>query len=549
MNIKIKTIIYCRVSSKEQADEGYSLDAQEKLLREYAEKHDLEVVKAYRISESASGKQVRKSFLEMLLYATKHKVSIILCEKIDRLTRNLKDAATVDDWVREDAKREVHFVKESFILNGNTKAHENLVWDMKVAIARFYTNNLSEEVRKGQKEKLAQGWIPMRAKLGFKTIGEKGHKIHIINEEKALFIRKMFELYATGNYSLKALVKIMYEEGLRNENENKVGKSRMHEYLSDPFYCGKNRWNGLITEGGHEALISEELFEDVQSKLTRKVGSPQYKKHLPVFKAKITCKECGGLVTWYTQKGHWYGGCNQYRDCSQKGCMRQNIVEETLFLYFDKIAPKNERVLKILEKALKEDQEDEIKYHTKQREGFNRVIQVADKRIEGAYRDKLDGKMPVALCEKIIAESTQGKEQATKALQKLSNNRAVYYEAGIAIHELALRAKEIYLGKKTLTDDKRLLLSYVFSDISLKDKGIKANYTYAFEFLAKWMPKLNKILELTKNPSVNGASGVAFSSTIEPMTSEDNKNLEPQKTLILPNDFASNSQNHEVCSA
>src|SRR3989344_6728928 len=185
MNIKIKTIIYCRVSSKEQADEGYSLDAQEKLLREYAEKHDLEVVKAYRISESASGKQVRKSFLEMLLYATKHKVSVILCEKIDRLTRNLKDAATVDDWVREDAKREIHFVKESFVLNGNTRAHENLVWDMKVAIARFYTNNLSEEVRKGQKEKLAQGWIPMRAKIGYKTIGEKGHKIHVIDEEKA----------------------------------------------------------------------------------------------------------------------------------------------------------------------------------------------------------------------------------------------------------------------------------------------------------------------------------------------------------------------------
>ena len=228
--------------------------------------------------------------------------------------------------------------------------------------------------------------------------------------------------------------------------------------------------------------------------------------------------------------------------------MRQNIVEEKLFSYFDKIAPNNERVLKILEKALKEDQEDEIKYHTKQREWFNRVIQAADKRIEGAYRDKLDGKMPVTLCEKIIAESTQEKEQATKALQKLSNNRAVYYEAGIAIHELALRAKDIYSGKRTLTDDKRLLLSYIFSDISLKDKEIKANYTYAFQFLAKWMPKLNKILEQTKNPSVNGAFSMVSIQQPEPRHPSINNNLEPKEVLILPNDFASNSQNHEVCS-
>ena len=52
-------------------------------------------------------------------------------------------------------------------------AHENLVWDMKVAIARFYTNNLSEEVKKGQKAKLESGWMPQRPCLGYKTIGDK----------------------------------------------------------------------------------------------------------------------------------------------------------------------------------------------------------------------------------------------------------------------------------------------------------------------------------------------------------------------------------------
>jgi len=501
---KVKAIIYCRVSSKEQEETGYSLDSQEKLLQEYADKNDYQVIKVYRISESASGKQVRKSFVEMLQYASLHKASVILCEKIDRLTRNLKDAATVDDWVKEDVKREVHFIKESFVLNGNTRAHENLVWDMKVAIARFYTNNLSEEVRKGQKEKLAQGWIPMRAKLGYKTIGEKGHKIHIIDEEKAPFVRKMFELYSTGNYSLKALVAVMYKDGLRNEAGTKVLKSRMHELLSESFYCGLNRWKGQLSQGQHEPLISQELFDMVQERLTRKVANPQYKKHLPIFKAKIGCVECGGTITWYTQKGHWYGQCNHYKNCSQKGCIRQDRVEEQLFAYFDKVAPKSERVLKWLEGAMKESHVEEIKYHTEQRNKLTSIIQGADRRIEGAYRDKLDNRMPIELCDKIMAESTKEKEEAILTLKKLSDDRTAYYQAGYAIHELASKAKQIYQSKKALNEDKRLLLSYVFSSLLLNSSVISKNYTLAFDFLAHWMPKVNKILEPTKNPTKMG---------------------------------------------
>src|SRR3989344_888954 len=96
--------------------------------------------------------------------------------------------------------------------------------------------------------------------------------------------------------------------------------------------------------------------------------------------------------------------------------------------------------------------------------------------------------------------------------------RAAYYEAGIAIHELTLRAKELYLSPKATVDDKRLLLSYVFSEISLNNKKITAKHTYAFEFLAEWMPKVNK-------------------------------NFEPQKTLILRHDSDVLDQNHDNCSA
>src|SRR5581483_4769515 len=109
----MKSLIYARVSSREQEETGYSLDSQEKLLKEYADKKGYPVAKVFRISESASGKQIRKTFNEMLQYAERYGIKIILCEKIDRLTRNLKDAATVSDWMSADPEREIHFVKEN----------------------------------------------------------------------------------------------------------------------------------------------------------------------------------------------------------------------------------------------------------------------------------------------------------------------------------------------------------------------------------------------------------------------------------------------------
>ena len=532
----IKAIIYARVSSKEQEDTGYSLDAQEKLLTEYAGKSSFRIAKVFRVSESASGRQIRKTFNEMLQYAEKNNIPVILCEKIDRLTRNLKDAASISDWIHEDQKREVHFVKESFVVNKNTRAHENLVWDMKVAIARFYTNNLSEEVHKGQKEKIAQGWLPTKPPLGYRTIGEKGHKIHVIDENVAPLVKRMFELYSTGNYSINALVEVMHKEGLRNTVGKKFGKSRMHETMSDPFYYGMIRWNGELYRGQQEKLIEKELFDAVQQKLSRRNDNPQYKKHLPVFKAKVKCDGCGGVIAWEIQKGHWYGHCNHYRPCTNRIWVRQENVEDQLFPYFDKVAPKNKRILQWLEKAIKESHKEEIGYNTSKREELNRIIRQSDVRIENAYRDKLDGKMPSDLCEKMIKESTNEKELAIEALGKLSEGRTAYYEAGYAIHELASKAEAIYKDPQTTDEERRLLLSRVFSNLTLKADRISPNYTLAFEFLAEWVPKLNSIFELEEKSSIKGKEG-AFASSHPVLLRGSDSNRRPNGYTV-PHDFS-----------
>src|SRR3990167_2725072 len=248
----MKSILYCRVSSKEQEETGYSLPAQEKLLSGYSERTGYSVDKVFAISESASGKKQREVFTQMMQYVQKQGLKIIICEKVDRLTRSFKDAVMIDEWLEDDEERQVHLVKDSLILHKNSRSQEKLNWGIRILFAKNYIDNLSEEVKKGQKEKISQGWLPTKPPLGYKTVGEKGHKIHVIDEEVAPYIKQMFTLYATGNYSTLSLCEKMYKLGFRSRAGGKVVKSKIHKLLSDPFYYGKFVWKGEIHQGKHE---------------------------------------------------------------------------------------------------------------------------------------------------------------------------------------------------------------------------------------------------------------------------------------------------------
>jgi site-specific DNA recombinase len=525
--MKTKAVIYCRVSSKEQEETGYSLDAQEKLLKEYADKKSYAVVKVYRISESASGKQIRKTFNEMLDYVDRNNIRFIICEKIDRLTRNLKDAATISDWIQDNEEHEVHFVKENFVVNKNTRAHENLVWDMKVAIARFYTNNLSEEVRKGQKEKISQGWLPSRASLGYKTIGEKGHKIHILDEKTAPLVRKMFEYATTGTYSLTALVEKMFAEGLRSINGKKVSKSRVEEMLKDPFYYGCIRWKGEVhTNGKHEPIVTKEIFQKVQDVLTRK-KAPHYKSRDHIFKKMIKCGECGGNISGEIQKGHVYYSCKHYHPCTQKGMTKQGDVENKLFgvfKFFQAITPDEAEELK---NKIKANHAQEIEYKETAIKSLNERYSSLQRRLDHLYDDRLDEKVSRDFWERKQKEITTEQAELLEQINKIKSEEAKYFEIWLNIIGLARRAEEIY--KKRSPEERRLLLVHLFSLLTLKNKETGYTLKQPVAVLAKRVQqKIDAEIfeQQQKTAQTVSSSGNLRSSTnkssSEPLEAENN---------------------------
>src|SRR3989344_7549984 len=116
----MKAVLLARVSSKDQQETGYSLPAQERFLKDYADRHNFEIEKLFSISESASGKRDREIFNSMMNLVKKQDIKIIVCEKVDRLTRNFKDAVTIDDWLGKDESCQVHLVKDSIVLPKNS---------------------------------------------------------------------------------------------------------------------------------------------------------------------------------------------------------------------------------------------------------------------------------------------------------------------------------------------------------------------------------------------------------------------------------------------
>lgn len=479
----MKAVIYARVSSKEQEETGYSLPAQEKLLREYAARKELEVVKVFSVAESASGTKQRQAFAEMMAHIEKHNICHLLCEKVDRLTRNLREAVVANDWIEQDEKRTIHFVKQNLVLHKGSKSDEKFRWDIEIVLAKKYISNLSEEVRKGQREKLAQGWLPTRPPLGYKSVGERGHKVHVVDETNAQYIRKIFELYATGNYSMRRLSDMMYEEGFRGVSGKKASKSRIEDILQSPFYYGAIPWNGEVHPNGkHEPLVSKELFDKVQLIRTR-VGTPKYHRHEIKFRKLLKCGECSGTITGEIQKGHVYYHCNHYRDCSQKKYTREEDIENRLmgvFKFFENITEKEAEQIK---EKIKQNHAHEIEYKETALTSLNARYNALQRRLDNLYNDRLDERISPEFWERKQKEIVEEQAAIQERIKKLKTEETRYFEIGLNILDLARRAREIY--EKRGPAERRLLLSHIFSNLVLTDGNIKPNLRMITEIVAK----------------------------------------------------------------
>jgi DNA invertase Pin-like site-specific DNA recombinase len=264
------------VSSKDQEKEGFSIPAQLRLLRDYAASKGFVIAQEFTDVETAKASG-RTNFNQMLLYLKKRQAvcRTILVEKTDRLYRNIKDYATIDEF-----DVEVHFVKENEIISRSSRSNEQFVHGIKVLMARNYSQNLGEETVKGMTEKACAGIYPSCAPVGYLNAdGPSGKRVIVSDPDAAPMITELFGRFATGRYSLKVLVKEVNGEGLKLRGR-KLYSSVVHQILRKRLYTGDFDWDGSTYTGSHEPLVTRECWQRVQELLDARAENKSRKvKH------------------------------------------------------------------------------------------------------------------------------------------------------------------------------------------------------------------------------------------------------------------------------
>src|SRR6202795_389538 len=311
-------VTYSRVSSLEQQQEGFSIPAQQKLLREYGQKNDLQIVREFIEVESAKAAG-RTQFGEMVrFFKQTPSCRTLIVEKTDRLYRNFRDCVTL-----EDLDIEIHLPKEGQVISKDSKSQAKLVHGIQHVIARNYIENLRDEVRKGMREKAAQGIYPSRPPLGYRN--NKLLRTIEVDPDNAPIAQRMFELYATGSYSLAGL-----RELFKTEYGKVFSKWHLEKLIKNPFYIGTYQWEGKNYQGTHAPLVSPELFSRANEVLSGK-ARPRKQKHDFAFSGLLHCAydNCAVTAEFKKQKYTYYR-CTGYRGKCDLPYFREEAMAERL---------------------------------------------------------------------------------------------------------------------------------------------------------------------------------------------------------------------------
>ncbi len=474
----MKAILLARVSSREQED-GQSIPAQERRLREYAERKGLTIDEVFKITESST-KDTRKEFEKILERIRKSKEPIALvADTIDRVQRSFKESVVLED-LRKEGKVEIHFMREGLILNLKSNSADILRWDMGVMFARSYVLQLSDNVKRSKEQAAKNGiWIGL-APLGYiHVMQENGDKTIIPDPERAPFITKLFELYATGNYSLLKLQEEAERMGFRNKKGHKIAKSVIDEILKKPFYSGMMQTKYGLVEHHYQPLISRHLYDRVQDVTHGHHKKPHKSVSEPfALRGLINCADCGCIVTPEIKKGRYiYYSCTNAKGNCKRVYVREEPLIATLSTHFDQISLSEQQIIDVT-RYLKNIHESQALFHSESLQALRKEQDRIQKRLNQIYDDKLDGLIDERMYLERVATYKARQTEIVDQMGRHEKADQNFYITANLVMNLASRAREIFESSET--DEKRQLLDLMFQNLQLKDGSLSVSVREPF---------------------------------------------------------------------
>lgn len=297
-----KVAVYIRVSTQEQAKEGFSIAAQKDKLTSYCIAKNWDIHNIY-IDDGYTGTNLERPALKKLLREL-NQVNIVLVYKLDRLSRSQKDVL----YLVEDKflKTEVDFVSllESF---DTTTPFGRAMVGILAVFAQLERDTIIERSKLGKERRAKEGkWRGGPVPLGYNYIdGEL-----IVNEYEANIIRKIFNMYIHGA-GMDSISKSLNEKDYRSKQNARFKASKIKTYLTNPIYAGLIPYKDELFQGNHMPIVDKETLELTKSIMAERKTSYRKASDAPLG-GLLICGECGGKMFRRKVKNYYYYTCYSY---------------------------------------------------------------------------------------------------------------------------------------------------------------------------------------------------------------------------------------------
>ena len=338
-----KFFLYARKSTDVEDKQVLSIEAQITELRAYARNEGLNIIEELIEKQSAKipGRPIFNAMIERIEHG---EANGIISWHPDRLARNSVDGGKIIYLLACGHIVALKFPQFWFESTPQGKFMLNIAFGQ----SKYYVDSLSENVKRGMRQKVRRGEYPGLAPFGY--FNDPCTKNVAVDKKKAEILRKTFELYAKGNSRLEDISNFLAQQGITSRNGKNWKRDRISFILSNPFYVGFFRYSKELYEGKHQPVISKKIFDQVQNILKQK-GRPHHKtKNEPqAFCGMLKCGTCGmGITGEYRVKKQKNGNTHDYiyYHCTKKNkaikcdepCIRQESLDEQTSLLLQKFS-------------------------------------------------------------------------------------------------------------------------------------------------------------------------------------------------------------------
>ncbi len=479
----MKTILLARVSTEDQE----TIQQIEKL-KEYIKskgRFDIKNTEIFDFDESAY-KDVgqRKEFQKVLasLFREKDKVALV-CDKVDRMTRDFLTFLPIIDKLRRNEKIELHFPGDNLILTNESPAGDLFRFNMGVALAQYYSDSISDGVIRKIAQKIRNGEILSKVPYGYKNITyEDGTKGVEVDAYEAVIVLKLFEWYATDSYSMNELI-----IKIKKEFNINIAKSKLAEILQNKFYIGINTYKKKNLEYNHKypTIVTTHLFEKVQNIKLQKLqwnGKGKYAGKPFFYRNLIKCDICGYSLSPEEQRSKSYYCCTEYGGKHGAKYVSEKALDEQFEKVFDKLVLTEDTADRLIQE-LRKVNESNSEISEKLINQFLIEKSQYKKRKSKLYDDYAVGSITSDFYEEKLKQYDSKIDEIDETLKRVEKvDKSFYFTAGLII-QLSQHATELF--KRSKLEERRLLINSLLTNITWDGEKLHYEYLSPFDLIVE----------------------------------------------------------------